>query len=37
MSFTLPTLPYDYTALEPYIDGETMHVREQSGDGRDWG
>jgi hypothetical protein len=27
MSFTLPTLPYDYTALEPYIDGETMHVR----------
>jgi Fe-Mn family superoxide dismutase len=23
--FTLPKLPYDYSALEPYIDTETMH------------
>lgn len=24
--FTLPDLPYDYNALEPYIDEETMHL-----------
>ena len=24
--FTLPDLPYDYAALEPYIDTETMHI-----------
>src|SRR5690242_1762179 len=24
--FTLPDLPYDYKALEPYIDEETMHL-----------
>jgi len=24
--FTLPDLPYDYSALEPYIDTETMKV-----------
>ena len=24
--FTLPELPYDYKALEPFIDEETMHV-----------
>lgn len=24
--FTLPELPYDYNALEPYIDEETLHV-----------
>lgn len=24
MSFTLPTLPYDYAALEPFIDAQTM-------------
>ncbi len=24
--FTLPELPYSYTALEPYIDEETMHL-----------
>lgn len=24
--FTLPDLPYDYSALEPYIDAETMHI-----------
>ena len=24
MSFKVPDLPYDYTALEPYIDEETM-------------
>lgn len=23
--YTLPPLPYDYDALEPYIDAETMH------------
>lgn len=23
--FTLPTLPYPYDAMEPYIDSETMH------------
>lgn len=25
MAYTLPDLPYAYTALEPYIDEETMH------------
>lgn len=24
--FTLPDLPYDYKALEPFIDEETMHI-----------
>jgi len=24
--FALPSLPYDYDALEPYIDAETMHL-----------
>ena len=24
--FTLPDLPYDYDALEPVIDAETMHL-----------
>ena len=24
--FTVPDLPYEYNALEPYIDEETMHV-----------
>jgi len=24
--FTLPSLPYDYSTLEPFIDTETMHV-----------
>ena len=24
MSFEVPDLPYDYSALEPYIDEETM-------------
>jgi Fe-Mn family superoxide dismutase len=24
--FTLPPLPYDYDALEPFIDTETMHI-----------
>lgn len=24
--FVLPNLPYDYKALEPWIDGETMHI-----------
>lgn len=26
MAFTLPPLPYDYNALEPHIDEQTMHV-----------
>lgn len=26
MAFTLPDLPYDYTALEPHIGEETMHL-----------
>jgi Fe-Mn family superoxide dismutase len=26
MSFQLPTLPYDYQVLEPYVDKETMHL-----------
>ena len=26
MAFELPALPYDYNALEPYIDEETMHL-----------
>ena len=24
--FTLPDLPYDYSALKPLIDTETMHI-----------
>lgn len=26
MAYDLPQLPYDYSALEPYIDQETMHL-----------
>lgn len=26
MAYTLPVLPYDYTALEPYIDSTTMNI-----------
>jgi Fe-Mn family superoxide dismutase len=26
MAFTLPPLPYDYNALEPYIDTQTMQL-----------
>ena len=26
MAFTLPKLPYDYKALEPYIDAMTMEI-----------
>lgn len=26
MAFTLPSLPYDYAALEPYIDATTMNI-----------
>jgi Fe-Mn family superoxide dismutase len=26
MAFELPPLPYDYTALEPHIDEQTMHL-----------
>jgi Fe-Mn family superoxide dismutase len=26
MSFTLPALPYDFSALEPHIDTKTMEI-----------
>ena len=26
MAYELPPLPYDYAALEPFIDAETMHL-----------
>ncbi len=26
MAFTLPDLPYDYDALEPFVDAQTMHL-----------
>ncbi|MFZ0339458.1 MAG: superoxide dismutase, partial [Terracidiphilus sp.] len=26
MAYELPALPYDYNALEPFIDAETMHL-----------
>ena len=26
MAYELPALPYDYAALEPFIDAETMHL-----------
>ena len=26
MSFELPPLPYDYSALEPHIDTQTMQI-----------
>ena len=26
MSYTLPSLPYEYSALEPYIDAQTMEI-----------
>jgi superoxide dismutase, Fe-Mn family len=26
MAFSVPPLPYDYEALEPHIDAETMHI-----------
>ena len=26
MAFELPKLGYDYTALEPYIDAQTMEI-----------
>jgi len=26
MAFTLPPLPYDYAALEPHIDEQTMRI-----------
>jgi superoxide dismutase, Fe-Mn family len=26
MAYELPALPYDYAALEPFIDSETMHL-----------
>ena len=26
MKFEVPDLPYDYSALEPYIDEETMRI-----------
>jgi len=27
---TLPPLPYDYAALEPYIDAQTMQIHPAS-------
>ena len=29
MSFQLPSLPYEYNALEPYIDEATMHIHHE--------
>lgn len=29
MIYELPPLPYDYTALEPYIDTTTMHLHHE--------
>lgn len=29
MSFTLPTLPYSYDALEPFLDAQTMKIHHQ--------
>jgi Fe-Mn family superoxide dismutase len=29
MSYELPDLKYDYSALEPYIDGQTMEIHHQ--------
>ena len=26
MPYTLPLLPYEYSALEPYIDAQTMEI-----------
>ena len=26
MAYTLPALPYSYTALEPHIDARTMEI-----------
>ena len=26
MAFTLPSLPYDFAALEPHIDAKTMEI-----------
>jgi len=30
MSFKLPELGYDYRALEPYIDAQTMHLHHSA-------
>src|SRR5512144_674436 len=30
MAFELPPLPYDYAALEPYIDSQTMHLHHDA-------
>ncbi|GIW04562.1 MAG: hypothetical protein KatS3mg059_1182 [Thermomicrobiales bacterium] len=30
MAFELPPLPYDYSALEPYIDTATMHYHHDN-------
>ncbi|KAL1923691.1 mitochondrial 37S ribosomal protein mS42 [Calcarisporiella thermophila] len=29
MSYKLPSLPYDYTALEPFVDTTTMHLHHE--------
>src|SRR5439155_22985110 len=30
MAHELPPLPYDYSALEPYIDSQTMHLHHDA-------
>src|SRR6266498_100766 len=30
MAFTLPPLPYDYSALEPHIDTQTMQIHHDN-------
>jgi Fe-Mn family superoxide dismutase len=30
MAYELPALPYDYNALEPFIDTETMHLHHDN-------
>ena len=39
MAFTVPDLPYDYDALEPYIDKATMqfHQKPAGVGGQDFG
>jgi Fe-Mn family superoxide dismutase len=35
MAYELPPLPYDYSALEPFIDAETMHLHHDKHQ-REW-
>ena len=36
MAFKVPDLPYDYNALEPYIDEETMHFHHDKHHAAGW-